>query len=129
MKCKQCGCDNREYTNFCMKCGTKLEKKCGFCWVEKKSNHDCGFGEHGCPGYELFLKKTKAVSFDPIRIVANGINEQKDREKIHQDLAREIQEKLKQLNIDELTESIKEVSVSLKDKKYLILLQIGFDEV
>lgn len=72
---------------------------------------------------------TKAVSFDPIKIVADGINERKNREEIHKDLAREVQEKLKQLNVDEFAESVKEVSVSLKDKKYLILLQIGFDEV
>lgn len=67
---------------------------------------------------------TKAVSFDPIKIVANGINEGKNREEMHKDLAREIQEKLKQLNVDEFAESIKEVSVSLKDKKYVILLEI-----
>lgn len=72
---------------------------------------------------------TKAVSFDPIKIVADGVKEYKNREEIHKDLAREIQEKLKQLNVDEFAESIKEVSVSLKDKKYIILLQIGFDEV
>lgn len=67
---------------------------------------------------------TKAVSFDPIRIVVDGVKEYKNREEIHKDLAREIQEKLKQLNVDEFAESIKEVSVSLKDKKYLILLEI-----
>lgn len=67
---------------------------------------------------------TKAVSFDPIRIVADGVKEYKNREEIHKDLAREIQEKLKQLNVDEFAESIKEVSVSFKDKKYVILLEI-----
>ena len=60
MKCKHCGHENREKANFCTKCGTKLEIKCVFCWVEKKDNHDCGFGNHGCPGYGLFLRKKKS---------------------------------------------------------------------
>lgn len=51
MKCKKCGANVNDNSNFCKKCGTKLHKKCN-CWVKKRDNYNCG--KSSCPGYGLF---------------------------------------------------------------------------
>ncbi len=58
MRCKTCGSENSEESNFCRKCGTKLRNKCR-CWVKGEDSYDCG--ESNCPGYGIFkLEKIKA---------------------------------------------------------------------
>lgn len=48
--CPECGAENRERANFCVKCGKKLKMICT-CWI-KKEPYNCGQRE--CPGYRLF---------------------------------------------------------------------------
>lgn len=59
MKCKNCGAECLDNTNFCTKCGSKLKPICN-CWI-KKEPYNCGIDT--CPGYKLF-KMNKASQFD-----------------------------------------------------------------
>ena len=71
------------------------------------------------------LEHDKKSDFDLIKIVADGVQTQKDEKEIQKELAKEIQEKLKQLSDDEFMKAVKEVSVFPKDTSYLVLLEIS----
>ncbi len=58
MECTKCGSEVSEKDNFCAVCGAKLKEMCGYCWVKKKNNYNCG--KASCPGYGVFaLEKSK----------------------------------------------------------------------
>jgi hypothetical protein len=55
--CPKCTLENREDSNFCSTCGTKLNQTC-LCWVKKGEPYNCGQDE--CPGYRLPLVEKKS---------------------------------------------------------------------
>ena len=59
MKCKNCGREIPDNSNFCCYCSSKVAETCN-CWV-KKEPYNCG--QKKCPGYGLYkiLSQSKEV--------------------------------------------------------------------
>lgn len=52
IECSVCGHEEKEGSNFCTSCGTKLHEFCK-CWLKKGDIYNCK--ESKCPGYDLFM--------------------------------------------------------------------------